>query len=133
MRDHIITSPHEVPHKSQSETNNIYIIHTYIYMRIHTYIYNINRYDHHIYIYINLLATIQVYKTPYAKIHHFLLAKLHQRRPRPAFTAPEDVGPETLRTLRQLRPLIGGAVLTSALLGASSQMGWKSQETWRSW
>jgi hypothetical protein len=55
------------------------------------------------------------------------------RRPRPAFTAPEDVGPETLRTLRLLRPLIGGAVLTSALLGASSQMGWKSQETWRSW
>lgn len=46
----------------------------------------------------------------------------------PAFTAPEDVGPETLRTLRQLRPLIGGAVLTSALLGASSQMGWKSQD-----
>ena len=133
MRDHIITSPHEVPHKSQSETNNIYIIHTYIYIcvYIHIYIYNINRYDHHIYI--NLLATIQVYKTPYAKIHHFLLAKLHQRRPRPAFTAPEDVGPETLRTLRQLRPLIGGAVLTSALLGASSQMGWKSQETWRSW
>ena len=66
MRDHIITSPHEVPHKSQSETNNIYIIHTYIYiyMRIHTYIYNINRYDHHIYIY------IKIYWPPYKYIKH---------------------------------------------------------------
>ena len=77
MRDHIITSPHEVPHKSQSEKNQ-HIHNTYIYIFTYT----------HTYIYINLFATIQVYKTPYAKFHHFLLAKLLQPPPQARLYGP---------------------------------------------
>jgi hypothetical protein len=57
---------------------NIYIIHIYLYLFTYT----------HTYIYIYLFATIQVYKTPYAKFHHFLLAKLLQPPPQARLYGP---------------------------------------------
>ena len=112
---------------------NIHIhIHIYIFVFIYIYIYIYL----HIYIYVNIFICIYIFEFIYKSPPHVQIIAYNQKTKkgpshcspyRSAFTAAPvaDVGPETLRLLR---PLIGGAVLTSALLGASSQMGLKSQE-----